>query len=488
MDLIKVDYDKLRSSIARQSFWQFLKFFWSSAVPEDPSWNWHMEILCNELQTLAERVFRKEPKKYDLVINVPPGTSKSTICSIMFPAWIWTRMPTARCICSSYSADLSVDLGWRSQKVFESELYRKLFPHVAPSKGQEAKSYFATKDGGSRYATSTGGSVTGMHGHFLIVDDPLNPNQAASEIELATANRFMSQTLPSRVIDKKVCPTILIMQRLHEYDPTAVLLEKAKTGNKPVRHICLPGELTDNVQPAQLRRFYVDGLLDAKRLDKDVLATLKTDLGDYSYAGQVGQSPIPSGGGMFKIERLTVDTPTMQCPIISRVRYWDKAGSTKKTAAFTVGTLVAKDMKGRFWIEDVKRGRWSADAREAMIFQTAKMDGKSILIGLEQEPGSGGMESAQATVRMLAGYRVKVDKVSGDKVLRAEPFAVQVNNGNVFLRYGSWNAEYVNELQYFPYSRFADQVDSSSGAFNILAQTKKVAGGFAGLSKERKRA
>ena len=97
------------------------------------------------------------------------------------------------------------------------------------------------------------------------------------------------------------------------------------------------------------------------------------------------------------------------------------------------------DVDQKSAVLDLLRGQWEAAARERIILQTAQIDGKGVAIGVEQEPGSGGKESAQSTVKMLAGFRVRVDRPTGDKEVRADPYAVQVNGGNVYLVQGPWN-------------------------------------------------
>src|SRR4051812_4108312 len=99
---------KLRRAILKKSFYEFFKFFWPTIVAEDLVLNWHIQYLCQELQLVAERVFTGQPKLYDLVINISPGSSKSTIISQVFPAWCWTRMPSLRYIGGSYSYDLAM--------------------------------------------------------------------------------------------------------------------------------------------------------------------------------------------------------------------------------------------------------------------------------------------------------------------------------------------------------------------------------------------
>ena len=126
------------------------------------------------------------------------------------------------------------------------------------------------------------------------------------------------------------------------------------------------------------------------------------------------------------------------------------------------------DKEKRIWILDVVRGQWDTWEREKLIQLTAKLDGRAVKIGIEQEPGSGGKESAQGTIKNLMGYDIDADRPSGDKTQRAVPFSKQVNGSNVYMTQADWNMIYVNELTMFPNSKYKDQVDASSGAFTLL--------------------
>ena len=504
---MNVSKNDLIASICKDSFADFVKRMWSIVIPEDLVWNWHMDVLCEELQSMAERVFENKPREHDLIINIPPGTSKSSICSVMFPAWVWTNMPSARTICSSYAHSLSLELSRLCRLIVKDEDYTTLFPNIELSADQDAKGLFANTLGGRRYCTSTGGSITGHHGHFLIVDDPLDPNAAVSEKELNTINKWMTDTLPTRKVDKVVAPMILIMQRLHQNDPSGMLLDRRRKqidnleeyeeGEEdnpivPIRHICLPAEESKLVKPRYLRKRYVDGLLDPKRLSERVLSDYKPpNLTEFGYSGQFCQNPVPMGGGIFKVDRLVLDTPPPFRKFQSIVRYWDKAG-TGGAGAFTVGALMGLDNSNRFWVLDIVRGQWEASEREAVIKQTTVIDGEMLKgggyqkiyrVATEQEPGSGGKESAQNTVRNLRGYSVTIDRPTGDKTIRADPYASQVNGNNVYLNIGDWNHEYVEELRYFPFSTYKDQVDASSGCFAMLNKPKRRYGALPRTSK-----
>lgn len=478
-----VDKVKLIRSISRDSFYQFVKEFWHTIVPEEPVWNWHIEYLCNEFQAIAERVFRMEPKEHDLIVNISPGTTKSTIASEMFCPWTWTRMPTARHLVATHTERLGHNLSRYTRDIVQSEMYRKCFPDVELRDDQNAKGFFMNTKGGLRLACTVGGaSPIGFHGHFITTDDPIDPQQAkaVSAVELKAANDYMTETLQSRKVNKKVSVMILIMQRLHQNDPTGHRLANKTAG--PVRHICLPADRFEFpvVKPPELKKMYVKGLMDPERLPRSVLEQDKAIMGQFGYAGQHGQSPVPPGGGMFKIKRLKQMRMPEESNIKKICRFWDKAGVAGE-GDWTVGgqLLMTKDNPPKFLVTDVIRGQWDSNDREDKIAEIANKDGKKVIIGLEQEPGSGGKHSAEYTVGRLAGFRVRIDKPTGDKVWRADPFSVQVNNGNVYLLKGAeWIQTLIEEMEFFPVSTYDDQVDALSGAFNILTGPKTVIGGL----------
>jgi predicted phage terminase large subunit-like protein len=451
--------DEILRDLCRESLYDFVIEFWDVVVHEEPVWNWHIRAICDELQRIAQQVFDNLPLDADTTINISPGSTKTILTGVMFPAWIWTRMPHAVVISASYALEgIADDASSKSRDVILSEKYQRLFPEIKLREDTNAKANFKNTLGGVRYAFGVGGSVTGKHAHFIIVDDPLNPEQAASEAELARANRWMTRTLPSRKVNKKVCPTILIMQRLAENDPTGERIEKEKRGYRH-NHWCLPAELTEDVKPQWCRDYYVDGLMDPVRCDAEVLERVEQEQDEFTLAAQYLQRPIPEGTAMFHVGKLTIEDEAPR-DIVRRIRAWDKAGTELKSSAYTVGLLLGVDSTGHWWVLDVLRDRLDSWRRERLIRKTAAADTKSTMIAVEQEPGSGGKHSAQSTVAGLAGYRVvalAVGKSDGDKAARAYPVSAQVNAGNVSLLRADWNRELINEMRYFPNSRYKDQ-------------------------------
>jgi len=471
------------AEVERLSLYEFLRVFWSEVAETNFKDNWHVEFICSQLEEVAYRVAKGLPADKDLIINIPPGTTKTIICSIMFPAWCWSMgWYWMRFITASYSAQLALESAEKSRDLIRSDKYQMVFPTLRIKEDKDTKSNFRIvkrmennrfRNGGNRFSTSVGGTLTGFHAHILIVDDPLNPEQAASEKELENCNRWMEQTLPTRKVDKEVAATVLIMQRLHQEDPTGRALKRKPDA---IKHICLPGQIIDYkkfLYPPEMEEYYIDGLLDPVRLGPNALHKLMEDLGQYGFAGQIGQNPAPPGGGMFKVNRFPVTQVVREIDVRTTIRYWDKA-ATEDDGSYTCGVKMSRMKDKSFVIHDVVRGQWSAEVRERMMLQTARNDGKKVRIFIEQEPGSGGKESVEASIKNLAGYAAYADRPTGEKIRRADPYSVQVNISNVTLMEANWNQAYKDELEIFPFGTFMDQVDASSAAFNILAAKKEV--------------
>lgn len=349
-DISESDLD---ASLCRDSFEHFVKQFWLATPGAMPlKWGWHMSYLCDLLQGIAERVFQGLPRLSDECINISPGTSKSTICSILFPVWIWTRMSKCRIMTASHTDDLVIDLAAKSRSVIRSDKFKRYFPEIVLSGDTNAKSHYRNVDGGERMTcTVAGRSPMGQHAQILIIDDPIDPKKVLSEPERRSAAEFVTHILPSRKIpDSNVSVTLLIMQRLGIGDPTEVLLEVGRRpGAAPVRHTCLPAELTDDVSPVELREKYVDGYMDPLRLTADLLRERRANLGEYAYAGQYLQRPVPLGGGMFKSTYFNLRVKSSPFNVKRRIFYIDRA-------CLVAGTMV-ETFAGPEPIEDIKPGQ-----------------------------------------------------------------------------------------------------------------------------------
>lgn len=353
-----LDADKALAVLCRRSFFRFVQEFWDEVIPEDPVWNWHIPYLCSEAQAIVMRIAKippvknkqgrvirpgkpREPKEADFLCNIPPGTTKSTIFSVMLPAWAWTVDPTLRILTFSYSQSLSTDFALKSRDIIRSDKYRRLFGDINIKQDQDNKTHYKNEKNGERYATSVTGTATGFHAHLLIGDDPLNAKEEASEAALITANNFMNTTLPTRKIDKAISVIMLIMQRLNENDPSGNWLAKK---DKKVKHIKLPATDRGEIKPAELKDNYVDGKLDPLRLSDEILAEAKVDLGEYGYSGQFQQDPAPESGGIWQKWFIPIEDHLFPHPddLESYGTDWDTAFTKDDTNAASASITAGK--------------------------------------------------------------------------------------------------------------------------------------------------
>lgn len=459
---------KARAELCRRSFYHFVKSFWGVIIQEEPVWNWHIEYMCEELQDLAYYIVNRLPKPYDIIINIPPGTSKSTIVSVMFPAWIWAKAPWVKIITSSYSSDLSIELSLKSKDILTSDLYAKLFPNVVLRRDKSGKQHYETTEGGFRYATSTGATITGYHAHVIINDDPVNPKQANSDQMRITANEH-TKTLSSRKVNKANTPTITIMQRLHEKDVTGYLLDKKAD---KIKHICLPAEVSDKVSPPELKERYVDGLLDPVRLNRDMLSEQLVDLGSIQYACQMKQSPIVDGGNLVKREWFQ----SISFPEFTAMRfnepmhfYLDTAYERKKSTGNDPSGILAACRIGQYiYIYNAMQAWLEMPDLLRFIPEYMSAHGGDKQSILHVEPKANGKSVIQM-LRTISTLNVRETQPPTDsKVTRFKVVSPRIECGRVFIVGGDWNEDFLNQICAFPNAEHDEFVDILGYAINDL--------------------
>lgn len=272
--------------------------------------NWHIDFLCDRLEQETRRIHRGEPKKSDIIINIMPRSLKSYICTILWNAWTWTVFPEIRFITLSYAYPLSVEHSSKTRDLIKSDWYQDKFGHVFDlKKSQDSKQYFTNTKGGERKASSVGGQLTGSGANILIFDDPVKPPKQGefviNETEIREANSWHDSTAYNRVNDPVVDLRVYVMQRLAHNDMTGHLLAKK---SQEYEHICIPGELTEDVKPESIRKFYQPDpdagnkrVFFLDRFPKKVLLNYEENMLD-NYPGQVLQRPVKEGGGIWKEE------------------------------------------------------------------------------------------------------------------------------------------------------------------------------------------
>lgn len=455
----------MKAELARRSLFRFLvEYAWPVLEPGNKFVdNWHIHSICEHL----EAVTRGEIKR--LIINIPFRMLKSTIISQTWPAWEWLTYPSLQYLTASYAKDVATRDAVNSRKIIESDRYREAWGHIfRMTTDQNVKTRYENDKRGGRVVTATDAAGTGFGGNRIIIDDPVSAKEADSEPARKASIEWWKGTASTRLNNPEDDAIVIVHQRVHQEDLTGYLLAE-ETGWE---HLILPMRYDPELRKTTSIGFSdprekPGELLSPKRLGEEAVQEMEERLGSYHTSAQLQQNPTLRGGLLFEWEKMTIVdvAPRMK----ATVRYWDKAG-TEDGGAWTAGVKMGLGEDNLFYILDVVRGQWEAPARERAIRNTAEIDGTETPVWIEQEPGSGGKESAQATVRNLAGFVIKSERPTGSKVVRADPMAVQVEAGNFRVVRGGWNKEYFKEVREFPQGKYKDQVDASSGAFNKLSK------------------
>lgn len=455
----------------RRKLANFIKRAWHVIEPAmEYKHGWHIDAVCEHLEAVTfNQIIR-------LAIAVPPGSMKSLSTGVFWPMWEWgpKELPHYRTVATSHGENLAVRDNLRAKRLVESEWYQNRWGDtVKMTRDQSSKMNFENTATGWRQA-SPFKSTTGKRGDRVIIDDPLSAKDANSEPMRNEVIETFRETIPTRVNSPEKSAIVMIMQRLHENDLIGYVL----ANNMGYDYLMIPMEFEPSRRVITSigwtdPRNEEGQLMFEERFPKDVVERDKAALGPYAAAGQLQQLPVPRKGGLFEVDRLRY-IPEMPLGVRKMsVRGWDLAG-TEGAGAYTAGVKLSYifDTK-RIVVEGVRRERFSPNRVRRMMTETAELDGLDVFISIPKDPGQAGKAQADDIMSELAGYSVTKEPQSGSKELRAEPFASQVEAGNVDILEGPWNQAFVDEMRFFPRGTFKDQIDAASSAFNLLMKKVK---------------
>lgn len=474
--------EQLMREEARESFWAYRQYMRPRMKK-----GWFQRKLAHACQQFYEELC--EGQRPILVIEAPPQHGKSDTITD-FTQWVAGKRSDIRQIYGSFSDFLGTRANLRMQRALDSDRYRGIFPNTflkppgsGSALGQRTTDIleFVGQDGSFRN-TTVNGSVTGESLDLGFIDDPI---KGRAEAQSPTTRDKTWSWLTDDFLTRfsEYAGLIVITTRWHVDDPVGRLqVEFPNVKILNFKAIADEDEYEVVDDKRVLLRRKGEPLFPELK-SKEFLLARKKVMTVQSWMSVYQGSPVIAGGDLFPVGRFVV-TPYLpaRARVVKRVRYWDKAGTKdnpkkKHQGKFTAGVLMARLSDDRFVIEDVVHERLGAFDRETKIKEVAQDDGPEVETWVEQEPGSGGKESAERTVTMLAGYKVYADRVTGDKETRAEPYAAQVQGGNVLMLSALWNKTFLTEHEYFPNYTYKDQVDAAAGAFmKLIAKGKPKAG------------
>ena len=464
MQLSNDDLKSIERELCSRSLAEFAKRAWHVLEPaQELKWGWALDAICLHLEAVTDgRITR-------LLINVPPGTMKSLLVGVIWPAWEWgpQSLPEMRYVGTAHEEQLAIRDSRRCREVIKSEWYRELWP-IELSRDLDGKKEFGNTNQGFRQARSFT-SMTGVRGDRIMLDDPISADSANSPAKLEAARIAFTETLPTRVNSEKSA-IVVVMQRLNEKDVSGVILGMGL----PYTHLCIPmryaltNHCTTSIGWTDPRS--VEGeLMFPERFGDKQVKELEATLGSYGTAGQLQQSPAPRGGGIIKTEWYNYYTilPKLEW----RGVFADTAQKAKEEHDYSVFECWGRSTTGQAVLIDLVRGKWEAPelltVARAFWFKHLKLNTDTKLIAMNVEDKVSGTGLIQTLRR--EGVPVLPIQRNNDKISRGHDAAPFIESGNVLLPIDApWLSDLLAESEKFPAGANDDQLDPMFDAINAV--------------------
>ena len=452
------------AAILRQDFSAFIQRCFHHLNPIAPyQHNWHIDLMAAKLDAVRRGEIRR------LIINVPPRGLKSICASVALPAFYLGHHPDVRVLCLSYGQLLADKHAMDCREIMSSAWYQALF-ETRLSGDKQTVQEFTTPEQGYRMASSIGGVLTGRGAHLIVIDDAMKPEEADSDTQRKSVNRWFDNTLLSRLDDKALGAMIIVMQRLHEDDLVGHVLSQ---GNWEL--LRLPAIAEEDEEHVITTRYgayrhkrQIGDALHPAREPLPVLEELRRSMGTYLFANQFQQSPAPLEGAIVKREWFRFyETTQRPQQFDSVIQSWDSANKAKEVHDYSVCTTWG--MKDKLiYLLDVFRKRLEYPDLMKAVGDLARLHNAKVVL----------IEDSASGIQLIQGlkadrfYQAHGVKAVGDKVVRLRAQTAMIETGFVHLpREAHWLEDYLHELTTFPNGKYDDQVDSTSQALGWISES-----------------
>jgi predicted phage terminase large subunit-like protein len=471
MQLRQADLAAVERELCKRSLAAFAKRAWHVLEPvAELKWGWALDAICLHLEAVSRGQINR------LLMNVPPGSMKSLLTGVIWPAWEWgpLGMPEMRFVGTAHEEQLAIRDSRRCRDLIKSDWYQSLWPIELLADLDGKREFGNTKKGVRQARAFT--SMTGVRGDRVILDDPISADNANSRAKLEAARIAFTETLPTRVNSDKSA-IVVIMQRLNEHDTSGVILDMGL----PYTHLCIPMRFEPERRCVtsigwQDPRTYDGELMFPERFSEAQVAELEQTLGSYGAAGQLQQRPAPRGGGIINTEwlRYWQAIPPLEFRFVTA----DTAQKTATHNDWSVLQCWARSTTGQAVLLDQIRGRWEAPE---LLVQARAFWGKHLadqrppyqqaaLRGLYIEDKVSGTGLIQTLRR--EGLPVIPVQRNNDKISRAYDAAPFIESGNVLLPQDApWLSDLLAEIASFPAGAHDDQLDPM---FDAIALTQRL--------------
>ncbi|WVH09262.1 MAG: hypothetical protein EoVTN8_613 [Fluviibacter phosphoraccumulans EoVTN8] len=407
-----------------------------------------------------------------LIINLLPCYLKSHCASVAFPVWLLGQDPSARIICAFYGQDLADNLALESRKILQSAFYQQTFATRLDPRKMAVDDFDRRRRPhgnlcGWRPDRSRGRLPRG--GDFLIIDDPMKPDEALSDTRRQTVNDWFDGTLLSRLNDKVNGCIIIIMQRLHQDDLVGHALEHGDWTVLNLPAIAEEDETFDimDIFGQRIWKREMGTPLHEARETVEMLKATKARIGEYNFSSQYQQNPIPLGGAMIKsggLMNYETFPPMGECQYV--VQSWDTANKSGELNAWSVCTTWGI-WNERYYLMDVYRKRLDyPDLLKSVVELSDRFKPRKIVI---EDKASSTQLIQDLKYRGITTIHEYQPPSGTDKIMRLHAQTDVFEQGLVYLpKQAPWLDEYRTELLGFPGSKFYDQVDSTAHAIDFI--------------------
>jgi predicted phage terminase large subunit-like protein len=410
--------------------------------------NWHIDAMAHKVSQVASGEVKR------LIIAVPPRHLKSIIASVALPAWHLGHNPSERVVCVSYSAELAKTHANDFRRVVTDPIYQAVFPKMVLAR--ETDSEIHTTRRGRRYATSIGGTLTGRGGNLFIIDDPLKPSDALSDVSRQRVIDWYGSTLSTRPDDKQIARIMVVMQRIHVDDLVGHLLEKEAGFEVLSLPAVAQSTTTYDLGYGRTHTREQGDLLHPTHEPAEVLRDIKKSMGSMLFSAQYQQAPEPAGGKIIKRKMLRYYSAVERQPTDRIVLSWDIALSEQETGHYSA-CIVLLNRGELYYVLEVIRGKFPFDKLKDKILEVKERYGRAALV-IEDAPISHGL------IQSLREKHINVVDIKPDRDKQSRLIS-QIDlfeGGSVLLpKDAPWLEAFVSELLSFP-GRHDDQVDALS--------------------------
>jgi predicted phage terminase large subunit-like protein len=508
--------EKQEAKAYEGSLISFANYLWPVVEPSIPFvQGWALSAIAEHLEAVTRGEIRR------LLINVPPGFSKSLLTDVFWPAWEWgpKNKPWYRYVCAAYSNHLTERDNMRCRNIVMSDRYQRLWgSNFRISNEQFTKVKFANDKTGWKLATSTGGIGVGERGDRFIIDDPNNTMLMESEAVRYTTNMWFTEVVPDRLNNPKESAIVVIQQRLHEEDVSGVALDR----DLGYTHLCIPMEYvahgfvngydvngkiktfdTWDPEPEEkpVKLFWQDPREEEdapawpERFGPAEIEELKKAKGPYAWAGQYQQTPEVRGGSIIRRDYWNnweePKYPDLEYILASVDTAYTEKEENDASALTVWGMFRDANKNPKIILLHAWQEKLEIHKLVQRIIDTCTKDSREVshprfqVDRLLIEAKASGLSVSQE-IRRIIGFNGKfgIELINptkqGDKVARAHSVLHLFSDGMVYAPLGrTWCDEVVNQCAVFPKGSKDDLVDSTTMALRHLRDN-----GFALLREE----